>query len=153
VRGPDYRQWLGTDEVYRMATEDSAHALGLAGKVGKLAPGYYADIIFLDRKNLNYVPLNDLTNQIVNAEDGTGIDSVMVNGRMILDRGRFTTVDYGSLADKAQRAVERMRSVNAEALALADKLEPVFGSFCIALGSRPYHVQRFVDDGELPRAR
>lgn len=152
VRGPDYRQWLGTDEVYRMATEDSAHALGLGGKIGKLAPGYYADIVFLDRKNLNYVPLNDLTNQIVNAEDGTGIDSVMVNGRMVLDRGRFTTVDYDSLAEKAQRAVERMRSVNAEALALADRLEPLFGSFCIALGSRPYHVQRFVDDREQPRS-
>jgi guanine deaminase len=146
VRGPDYRKWLGTDEVFRMATEDSAHALGMDGKIGRLAPGYFADIVFLDRRNLNYVPLNDLSNQIVNAEDGTGIDSVMVGGRMIVERGRFLTVDYASLAEKAERAVERMRSANAEALALAAKLEPMFGSFCIALGSRPYPVQRFVDD-------
>jgi hypothetical protein len=91
----------------------------------------------LDRRNLNYVPLNDLSNQIVNAEDGTGIDSVMVGGRMIVERGRFLTVDYNSLAEKAERAVERMRAANADALALAARLEPVFGSFCIALGSRP----------------
>jgi|SRR6185503_7061068 len=146
VRGPDYRKWLGTDEVFRMATEDSAHALGMDGKIGRLAPGYFADIVFLDRRNLNYVPLNDLSNQIVNAEDGTGIDSVMVGGRMIVERGRFLTVDYNSLAEKAERAVERMRAANADALALAARLEPVFGSFCIALGSRPYRVQRFVDD-------
>ena len=84
----------------------------------------------------------------MNAEDGTAVDSVMIGGRMILDRGRFTTVDYEGLGAKAQRAVERMRSVNAEALELASRLEAVVGSFCNALGSQPYHVHRFVDDGE-----
>ena len=39
VRGPDYRRWLGTDEALRMATEGSARALGLQGKVGRLEPG------------------------------------------------------------------------------------------------------------------
>lgn len=146
VRGPDYRRWLGTDEVLRMATEGSARALGLQGRIGRLEAGYKADIVFLDLDNLNYVPLNDVVNQVVNAEDGTAVDSVMIDGRMILDRRRFTTVDVRGLRAKAERAVERMRSVNAEALALAARLEPVFGSFCVALGSRPYHVNRFVDD-------
>jgi len=77
------------------------------------------------------VPLNDVVNQVVNAEDGTAVDSVMIDGRMILDRRRFTTVDVRGLRAKAECAVERMRSVNAEAL---------------ALGSRHYHVDRFVDD-------
>jgi len=146
VRGPDYRRWLAADEVFRMATVDSAHALGFGDSIGRLAPGACADIVFLNRRNLNYVPLNDVTNQIVNAEDGTGVDSVMIGGRMILDRGRFTTVDYDSLAAKAERAIERMRGVNAGALELANRLEPVVGSFCIALGSQPYHVHRFVQD-------
>jgi 5-methylthioadenosine/S-adenosylhomocysteine deaminase len=146
VRGPDYRRWLSTDEVFRMATVDSAHALGFGDSIGRLAPGAHADIVFLDRRNLNYVPLNDVTNQIVNAEDGTGVDSVMIGGRMILDRGKFTTVDYNGLAAKAEKAIERMRGANAEALELANRLEPVVGSFCIALGSQPYHVHRFVQD-------
>jgi guanine deaminase len=146
VRGPDYRRWLATDEVFRMATVDSAHALGFGDRIGRLEPGACADIVFLDRRNLNYVPLNDVTNQIVNAEDGTGVDSVMIGGRMILERRRLTTVDYDSLAARAERAIERMRGVNAEALELAHRLEPVVGSFCIALGSQPYHVQRFVED-------
>jgi len=146
VRGPDYLRWLGTGEVLRMATEGSAHALGMGGRIGRIAPGYFADIVFLDLHNLNYVPLNDVVNQVVNAEDGTAIDSVMIGGRMIRDRGRFTTVDYAGLRAKAERAVERMRMANAAALELAERLEPVFGSFCVALGSRPYHVNRFVDD-------
>ena len=53
-----------------------------------------------------------------------------------------------SNAAKAERAVERMRGVNADALELANRLEPVVGSFCIALGSQPYHVHRFVQDDE-----
>ncbi len=153
VRGPDYRRWLGTEEVFRMATVDSAHALGFGDKLGRLQAGAYADIVFLNRRNLNYVPLNDVTNQIVNAEDGTGVDSVMIGGRMILERGRFTTIDYDGLAAKAERAVERMRAVNAEALELASRLEPMVGSFCIALGSQPYHVHRFVDDEASGSAR
>jgi hypothetical protein len=92
-----------------------------------------------------------VTNQIVNAEDGTGVDSVMIGGRMILERGRFTTIDYDSLAARAERAVERMRGVNADALELANRLEPVVGSFCIALGSQPYHVHRFASDEEAGR--
>ncbi|MGE0801428.1 MAG: amidohydrolase family protein [Lautropia sp.] len=146
VRGPDFRRWLGTDEVFRMATENSAHALGFGGSIGVLAPGYCADIVFLDRHNLNYVPLNDVTNQIVNAEDSTAVDSVMIGGRMVLDRGRITTVDCRTLTERAERAVERMRSVNAQALDTAQQLQDVFGDICIALGSRPYNVDRFVSD-------
>lgn len=67
---------------------------------------------------------------------------------MILDNGRFTTVDVASLSARAERAVARMRDVNVDALRAAAALEDVFGSFCIALGSRPYHVHRFVDDTE-----
>ena len=146
VRGPDYRRWLATDEVFEMATTGSAYALGWGHVIGQLKPGYFADIVFLDRHNLNYVPLNDVINQVVNAEDGTAVDSVMIGGRMILDRGRFTTIDTKGLAARAERAVARMRDVNAQALRMAADLEDVFGSFCIALGSRDYHVHRFVDD-------
>jgi guanine deaminase len=153
VRGPDYRRWLGTDEVFRMATVDSAHALGFGGSIGVLQPGCFADIVFLDRRNLNYVPLNDVTNQVVNAEDGTAVDSVMIGGRLVMDRGRITTVDTSRLLERAERAVARMTTVNADALKLAERLEDVFGCFCIALGSRRYHVDRFVsddDDGQPP---
>jgi guanine deaminase len=101
---------------------------------------------------MNYVPLNDVTSQIVNAEDGTAVDSVMIGGRMVLDHGRFTTLDYHGLAGRAERAMEHLRNVNAEARDLARRLEPVVGSFCMALACRPYHVQRFVaDDPTDPR--
>jgi guanine deaminase len=150
VRGPDYRRWLGTDEVFAMATEGSAQALGFAGRLGRLAPGYQADIVFLDRRNLNYVPLNDVTNQIVNAEEGTAVDSVMIGGRLVYAGRRFTGFDLDALVDRAERAMARLRLANAEAKDLAWRLEPVVGSFCMAMGCRPHPVQRFVADDPMP---
>jgi len=148
VRGPDYNRWLATDEVFAMATEGSARALGFAGSLGRIAAGYKADIVLLDRWNLNYVPLNDVTNQLVNAEDATAVRSVMIGGRLVYHEGRFTTLDLAALVQKAERTMERLRGANAAAQRLTAALAPVVGSFCSAMAARPYHVDRFVDDAE-----
>ena len=97
VASPDPDRWLSTDEALTMATESSARALGLGSHVGRIAPGLKADIVFLDLGNLNFVPFNDPTNQVVLTENGAAVDSVMIGGRMVLDRGRFTTFDVRAL--------------------------------------------------------
>jgi guanine deaminase len=151
VRGPDYRRWLATDEVFRQATEGSATGLGFS-RIGRIAPGYKADVVFLDRRHMNYVPLTDVTNQIVNAEDATAVRNVMIGGRIVYQNGEFTTFDLDRLLYRAEVAWERLRAVNESARRLSAALEPVVGSFCSAMASRPYHVNRFVDDEEAPRS-
>ena len=148
LQGPDRLRWLGADEVFAMATQGGARTLGFGDAVGTIASGAKADIVFLDAHNLNYVPLNDVTNQIVFAEDATGVASVMIGGRMIVDNGRVTTVDTSSLAFKAASAVDRLRSGVGPGAELARKLEPVVASFCGGLAENPYHVHRYTgDDG------
>jgi len=144
IQGPDYRQWLTTEEALRLATVNSAKLLGFEGRLGLIAPGYKADIVFLDLANLNYVPLNSAINQVVNAEDATGVDSVMIGGRMVLDRGRLTTIDTQRIAEGAQAAMDRLWQVNGAALELALRLEDVVGTFCVGLAQSPWHVQRYV---------
>lgn len=145
VQGPDYKLWLKTDEALGMATVSSAKLLGFGDDLGKIAPGYKADIVFLDLKNLNYVPLNSALNQVVNAEDATGVDSVMIGGRMVLDHGRLTTIDQDRLAADAEAAMERLWQVNGQALELALRLEDVVGSFCVGMAQSHHHVQRYVE--------
>jgi guanine deaminase len=135
-----------------MATSGSAKVLGFAGALGAIAPGYKADIVFLDLRNLNYVPLNSAVNQVVNAEDGTGVDSVMIGGRMVLDRGRLTTIDVDRLLARAEAAMERVWEVNGKALELALRLEEVIGTFCVGLAQSPYHVSRYCDGPSGPAA-
>jgi len=142
VQGPDYTRWLATEEVLTMATEGSARALGFS-QIGRIAPGFKADIVFLDSRHINYVPLNNATNQIVHAEDGTGVDSVMIGGRLVIDHGRLTTVDTSRLPSMAEAAMVRLRGVNEARGRLAQTLETVVGTFCRALASGDHHVQHY----------
>ncbi len=138
VQTPDYTRWLATDEVVSLATAGSARALGRGDQLGRIAPGFKADITFLDLGHVNYLPLNDPTNQVVHVEDGTGVQSVMIGGRLVLDHGRLTTVNVAAVRRRVEQAVERLRAVNAPARALADELEPLIGTFCRGLSAREY---------------
>lgn len=136
VQGHDYTRWLATEEVVTMATAGSARVLGAADRLGRIAPGFKADIVFLDLGHINYLPFNDPTNQVVHVEDGGAVESVMIGGRLILDHRRLTTVDLADLRARVERAVERLRALNAPARALAEELEPLIGSFCRGLSAR-----------------
>jgi guanine deaminase len=133
VLDDDPARWIATREALAMATIGSARALGF-DDIGKLAPGYRADIVFLDARHVNYLPINDAVNQIVHAEDATAVRSVMIDGRMVLDEGRMTTVDVARLASQADEALERLRASRGQARELVDALAPVVGQICGALG-------------------
>jgi guanine deaminase len=116
--------------------------MGLAGAIGRLAAGYKADIVFLDLGHLNFVPLNDAANQVVNCEDGSAVHSVMTGGRMVLANRRFTTMDVDRLRRAVQAAVERLRSANAPARARMEAMAAFVSRHCVGLACRPYPVRR-----------
>jgi len=136
VRGSPPERWVRAREALRAATEGGAKALGF-DKLGRIEKGWKADLVLLDLSALHYIPLNDLASQIVFGEDGTGVESVMVDGRWIVRERELLTVDVEALRHKADEAVERLRAANAEAFALAQKLHPYVGHFCAGLASMP----------------
>ena len=125
-----------------MATTGSARAMGFGASIGKIAPGYKADIVFLDLGHINYVPCHDIVSQIVFTENGAAVDSVMIGGRMVLDRGRLTTIDEKKLRRDATAAAERLYAANASTRAFANALQGVVGTFCHRLACEGYHVHR-----------
>ncbi len=145
VRTPDWRSWLTTEEVLTAATEGSARALGFE-KCGRLAAGYKADIVFLDLATINWLPLNDATNQLVHTEDGTGVDKVMIGGRLVVDGGRHLTVDLAGLAARVESARVRLAAANLPNKALYERLETVVGTFCPGLARVPHHINRYAAD-------
>lgn len=142
VSSPDYREWLAAEDVLAMATEGGARAMGLEGRIGRLAPGFKADIVFLDLRHVNFVPFNDPTNQIVLTENGAAVDSVMVGGRLVLDRGRFPHVDFDRVRRRVEERIAALRSLNAEAKRIAALLEDAVGGYCVGLARMPYHIER-----------
>ena len=143
VQGPEYERWLGTDEVFAAATTGSARALGLGDKLGRIAPGYQADIVFLDLGHINWTPLNDAVNQLVHTEDSGAVESVMIAGEMVVEERRLTRVDMAKLSAEAEYARTRLEALNADNKALYERLEAVVGAYCVGLAKGPYHVHRY----------
>lgn len=143
VQGPDYRRWISGNEAFALATSGSARVLGMSDSVGQLAPGFKADIVFLDARSPNYVPLTNVMDQVVYAEDATGVTDVMVGGRIVVEDRRLTTIDYAALAAKVERAAERLQTKASKDIARARKLEKLVGAYCISIAAGPYHVHRY----------
>jgi guanine deaminase len=145
LRGSEYAQWISASEAFTLATVGSARVLGFAGKLGTIAQGAFADLVFLDLGHINYVPLRDALLQLVNAESGAAIEAVMVGGRFILRDGRLLTVDEAKLRRDAEAARARLDAANQSSLQVARALEDWVGAFCIAQARAPGLPRRRLD--------
>ena len=130
--------WVGALEAFRMATEGSARIMGLA-RVGRVAPGWAADLLFLDRDYCHYVPLRDVLSQIVLAENGAALREVMIAGRMVFSDNRVLTLDEPALAARARAAAARLDAANTDTRVMAEAAATIVRSFCHAACAAASH--------------
>ncbi len=139
-RAPE--DWIGAAEALRLATEGSAAVLGMGNLIGRIAPGFKADLAFLDLDHVNLVPLNNAVNQLVNTEDGAAVRDVMIGGRFVLRDNALVGLDWPLIVDQARSAAARLAEANEAARAAADRLAPVVGHFCVGLGRCAHDLPR-----------
>jgi cytosine/adenosine deaminase-related metal-dependent hydrolase len=84
-------------DVLAMATTGGAEILGLGGQIGSIAVGKAADLTILDLTDPAYLPLNNAVRQLVYSESGRGVHTVIVDGQIVVDDRRVTTVDHAAL--------------------------------------------------------
>ena len=126
------------------ATTGGAKAVGLAGEVGAIAPGYQADLVFLDLNDIAYVPLNSAVRQLVYAEAGRGVRSVMIEGEMVLEDGRMTTIDEAALRAEAAAVMPGFRRDYAAQAARADEATPWLLEANRRVAAHPLGLDRFI---------
>jgi len=147
VRFPHHTErWLGGAETWELATAGSAAVLGMAADLGALAPGRKADVVLVRAGSVHLQPLNDPISALVFAETGASVDSVLVDGRLLLRRGELVTVDEGALLDRAAEAAARFRVANRAEWELARRLTPYLAQACRAAVQVPYPVNRYAAD-------
>jgi 5-methylthioadenosine/S-adenosylhomocysteine deaminase len=134
-------EWISAHEAFHLATEGSAAVLGF-DKIGRLAPGYEADIVFLRLDSPHFVPLRSPLIQMVFGESGASVQTVMIGGRIVFDDGRLLTLDEPSLRRQAQEAAERLDRADAGAYATAATVARLVGAFCAAQGCTGHTLPR-----------
>jgi guanine deaminase len=136
-------RWLDAGTVWRLATAGSARVLGLAADLGAIAPGRKADLVLLRADSVFLRPLADPVNALVYAETGASVDTVLVDGRPVLEHGRVTTLDETRIYARAQEAADRQRARSAEAAELARRLTPYVSAACRAAVATPLSINRY----------
>jgi guanine deaminase len=112
-------------DALRSATLGSARTAGKEHQLGALKPGMKADLFLLDLTDPSYLPLNSAARQVVFAEAGRAVRLVMVDGRVVVEDGRVTTVDEAALREElAARIMPRLRADRDQVLEQASKIYP-----------------------------
>jgi len=89
--------------VLKMATIDGARALGLEKTVGTLEAGKKADIILLDFKKPHLTPIHDPYANIIYSAHGSDVDTVIVDGKVLMENRKVKTLDEEEVMLKAQK--------------------------------------------------
>jgi cytosine/adenosine deaminase-related metal-dependent hydrolase len=89
--------------VLSMATSNGARAMGLGSAIGSIEVGKKADLVLMDLKKPHLVPYTDVVSDVVYSAMGSDVDTVLVDGRVLLEKGRATTLDEDRILDEAQR--------------------------------------------------
>ena len=120
--GSDFSQWVTPAQALAMATRNGARALGL--DTGMLAAGKLADIVLLRRDRAAFTPLNDVVSQLVFCENGSDVETVIVNGEVVVEGGRLVKIDEGEVLRLAEQARKRLDPSIQRELAAARSMEP-----------------------------
>ena len=100
-------------EILRMATEHGAASTPFSGKIGRLEKGLFADILLLDLHSLAFpyqdfdIPLLDI---IVRRAKRKSVDTVIIDGNVVFNKGKFTRVDKDTLLEEISKVLSRAKT-------------------------------------------
>ena len=95
--------------VVEMATKGSARALHMDDKIGSLETGKLADIIVVDTKAPNMVPVYSPYAALVYGANGANVRHTIVDGVILMEDRQLLTVNENEIIQDAQRLAEKVR--------------------------------------------
>jgi len=96
------------EDVLDMVYRGGARAMRLHEKIGRLAPGAYADVVLLNLQRPHIAPVHSPASALVYNANGNDVDTVIVNGKIVVRNGKLMTINEERLIADCQRAAEKM---------------------------------------------
>jgi cytosine/adenosine deaminase-related metal-dependent hydrolase len=96
------------EEALEMATLGGAVAMGIDDKVGSLEVGKLADLILVDLTDLSMTPSSNPVSNLVYSGSGYNVDTVIVNGEILLREKKLLTLDEENIKSKAYGNAEAL---------------------------------------------
>jgi len=99
---------LTTEDVFDMGTIDAARTLLWEKEIGSLEEGKAADITVINGRNARLTPSYNPVGTLVRYAVGTDVESVLVDGKLVVDGGKLLTIDEEALLKEAEALGARM---------------------------------------------
>ncbi|HWQ36093.1 MAG TPA: 5'-deoxyadenosine deaminase [Blastocatellia bacterium] len=104
-RGP---QSLPALTALRMATIHGARALGLEHEIGSIEAGKRADLQLLNLSHLHTTPQPDPVSTIVYAAQTSDVETVIIDGQIVMREGKLITLDEEEVVRRAQDEAQQL---------------------------------------------
>jgi 5-methylthioadenosine/S-adenosylhomocysteine deaminase len=95
--------------VVRMATIEGAKALGMEKITGSLEIGKKADIIIIGLNEPHLTPLYNEYSHLVYAMSGADIDTVLINGKIVMENRKLLTINEEEVMQKVREIAVKVK--------------------------------------------
>jgi cytosine/adenosine deaminase-related metal-dependent hydrolase len=99
---------IPAETALEMGTINGAKTLQMEDKLGSIEKGKMADIIIFDRNRPEWNPLFSVVNTLVYSATGDSVDTVLVNGEIVMEHRKMTSVNEDEVYEQIQQVGENM---------------------------------------------
>lgn len=94
----------------QMATVNGAKAIGREGELGVITAGALADILLVDLEKAHLYPHTNLISELVYSTHASDVDTVIVNGNIVVENRKCLTMDAKEVCATAQKHIDTLLS-------------------------------------------
>jgi 5-methylthioadenosine/S-adenosylhomocysteine deaminase len=99
---------LPAHETLRCGILRGARALGLGDKIGSIETGKCADLVLIDLNKPWMRPLNNLVSSLIYSANGSEVDTVIIDGEIIMEKGQVHTLDQERINYEVDKIRQRL---------------------------------------------
>ena len=97
---------LPPGKILEMTTIDGAKAFRMEEQIGSIEPGKKADIILVDLNKPHFYPLNMYVDKVTYFANGNDVDTVIVDGEILMENRVVKSIDEQQVLDDAQEQLK-----------------------------------------------